>query len=77
MLISFRQIVHLMANEATKDTMVRFRMDDITAQLLDRARTYVEVNKSKFIRQSIREYVIVPLHPAWLIKNGSYASKLS
>ncbi len=44
-----------MANEATKDTMVRFRIDDMTAELLDRARTYVEVNKSKFIRQSIRE----------------------
>lgn len=44
-----------MTNEATKDTVVRFRMDDITAELLDRARTYVEVNKSKFIRQSIRE----------------------
>mgnify|MGYP000013950659 CR=1 FL=1 len=35
--------------------ILKFRMDDLTLQLLERARGYVELDKSKFIRQSIRE----------------------
>ncbi|MDD5633009.1 MAG: DUF1778 domain-containing protein, partial [Methylococcales bacterium] len=30
-------------------------MDAVTLQLLERARSYVDLDKSKFIRQSIRE----------------------
>ena len=35
--------------------ILKVRMDSATLQLLERARTYVELDKSKFIRQSIRE----------------------
>lgn len=35
--------------------VLKVRMDAVTLQLLERARGYVELDKSKFIRQSIRE----------------------
>lgn len=35
--------------------VLKIRMDTVTLQLLDRARSYVDLDKSKFIRQSIRE----------------------
>jgi uncharacterized protein (DUF1778 family) len=41
--------------EVKKDTTFKFRMDDITKDLLERARLYLNINKSKFIRESIRE----------------------
>lgn len=44
-----------MVTEATKDHILKLRMDDMTLNLLERARAYVELNKSKFIRQSIRD----------------------
>ena len=44
-----------MRTQAKQDNSLKFRMDDITLGLLERARSYVDLNKSKFIRQSIRE----------------------
>ncbi|MEI6707732.1 MAG: DUF1778 domain-containing protein [Methylococcales bacterium] len=45
-----------MAIETNKQQdILKFRMDAVTLQLLERARGYVELDKSKFIRQSIRE----------------------
>ena len=41
--------------EIKKDLTVKFRIDDLTLRLLDQAQSYVEINRSKFIRQSIRE----------------------
>lgn len=35
--------------------ILKVRIDAVTLQLLERARGYVELDKSKFIRQSIRE----------------------
>ena len=35
--------------------VLKVRIDAVTLQLLERARTYVDLDKSKFIRQSIRE----------------------
>ena len=44
-----------MASETKHDNTFKFRMDDITLNLLERARSYIDLDKSKFIRQSIRE----------------------
>jgi len=41
--------------ETRKDLTLKFRIDDLTLKLLDQAQSYVEINRSKFIRQSIRE----------------------
>jgi uncharacterized protein (DUF1778 family) len=41
-----------------KDDMLKVRMDSITLDLLERASTYVDLNKSKFIRQCIREKAV-------------------
>lgn len=41
-------------NVAKSDTL-KFRMDVVTADLMERARSYVKLDKSKFVRQSIRE----------------------
>lgn len=38
-----------------KDNAFKLRMDHLTMDMLERARAYVELDKSKFIRQSIRE----------------------
>jgi uncharacterized protein (DUF1778 family) len=35
--------------------ILKVRIDTVTLQLLEQARHYVELDKSKFIRQSIRE----------------------
>lgn len=39
----------------TKDNAFKLRIDTLTMDMLERARAYVELDKSKFIRQSIRE----------------------
>jgi uncharacterized protein (DUF1778 family) len=44
-----------MKTESTKTDILKIRMDTVTLQLLDKARAYVDLDKSKFIRQSIRE----------------------
>ena len=44
-----------MTIETNKQDVLKVRMDAVTLQLLERARGYVELDKSKFIRQSIRE----------------------
>ena len=38
-----------------KDHTIKFRIDPPTEALMERAQTYIGTNKSKFIRQSIRE----------------------
>jgi len=38
-----------------KNEVVKVRIDNATQQLLDQARAYVNLDKSKFIRQSIQE----------------------
>ncbi len=38
-----------------KDNALKLRMDSMTMEMLERARAYVDLDKSKFIRQSIRE----------------------
>jgi uncharacterized protein (DUF1778 family) len=44
-----------MTIEAGKQDVLKVRMDIATIQLLEQARSYVGLDKSKFIRQSIRE----------------------
>ncbi len=44
-----------MTTQAKKEHTVKLRLDNITLNLLEQARTSVDLNKSKFIRQSIRE----------------------
>ena len=48
-----------MTAESKKDDTLKVRMDTITLDLLERASAYVDLNKSKFIRQSIREKAAV------------------
>ncbi len=40
---------------AKKDEMFKFRIDIATEELMERARRHVNLDKSKFARQSIRE----------------------
>lgn len=44
-----------MNTEIRKDLTLKFRIDELTLKLLDQAQSYVEINRSKFIRQCIRE----------------------
>jgi len=44
-----------MSLETHKNNEFKFRMDSITSDLLERATNYTKLNKSKFIRESIRE----------------------
>ncbi|MBF0233627.1 MAG: DUF1778 domain-containing protein [Desulfamplus sp.] len=44
-----------MSINAIKDNTLKFRMDAVTADLMERARSYVNLDKSKFVRHSIRE----------------------
>jgi len=44
-----------MKTEINKQDMLKIRMDASTLQLLEQARSYVGLDKSKFIRQSVRE----------------------
>ncbi len=44
-----------MTIELNKQDVLKIRMDTVTLELLERARSYVDLDKSKFIRQSIRE----------------------
>lgn len=44
-----------MTTETNKHDVLKIRMDALTLQLLEQARNYVNLDKSKFIRQSIRE----------------------
>jgi len=44
-----------MSLNVTKDDTLKFRMDAATAELMERARGYVKLDKSKFVRHSIRE----------------------
>ena len=37
------------------DHAIKVRMDHVTTSLMERARRYVKLDKSKFIRQSVRE----------------------
>lgn len=44
-----------MSLNITKDDTFKLRMDATTAELMERARGYVKLDKSKFVRHSIRE----------------------
>jgi len=44
-----------MTTEAIKNDVIKIRIDHVTQQLLEQARAYLNLDKSKFIRQSIQE----------------------
>lgn len=44
-----------MTMDIPKEDTLKIRMDAITIELMERARTYLKLDKSKFIRQSIRQ----------------------
>lgn len=44
-----------MTTETHKPDVLKIRIDAATLQLLEKARNYVDLDKSKFIRQSIQE----------------------
>ena len=44
-----------MTIESNKQDVLKIRIDAVTLQLLEQARSYIELDRSKFIRQSIRE----------------------
>lgn len=44
-----------MRTDTRKDDTIKLRMDATTSSLMERARSYVKLDKSKFIRHSIRE----------------------
>ncbi len=42
-------------DETTKNYTLKLRMDSMTMEMLERARAYANLDKSKFIRQSVQE----------------------
>lgn len=44
-----------MAMDIPKEDTLKIRMDAITIDLMEKARIYLKLDKSKFIRQSIRQ----------------------
>lgn len=44
-----------MPTDIRKDNTLKLRMDNMTLEMLERAMTYVDLDKSKFVRQSIIE----------------------
>jgi uncharacterized protein (DUF1778 family) len=44
-----------MTTEAIKNDVIKIRIDQATQKLLEQARAYLNLDKSKFIRQSIQE----------------------
>lgn len=44
-----------MTTETHKPDVLKIRIDATTLQLLEKARNYIDLDKSKFIRQSIQE----------------------
>jgi len=44
-----------MRTETLKNEVIKLRIDSATQKLLEQARAYVNLDKSKFIRQSIQE----------------------
>ncbi|SJM89861.1 conserved hypothetical protein [Crenothrix polyspora] len=44
-----------MSTNTNKQDALKIRIDPVTLQLLEQARRYIDLDKSKFIRQSIRE----------------------
>jgi len=44
-----------MSVNVTKDDTLKFRIDAVTADMMERARFHVKLDKSKFVRHSIRE----------------------
>ena len=50
-----------MPTEGRKEDTIKIRMDRATLDLLEKARGYVDLNKSKFIRMSIREKAVAIL----------------
>lgn len=45
----------IVTSEIKQDNTFKFRIDDLTLSLLERASGYIQLNKSKFVRQCIRE----------------------
>jgi len=44
-----------MATDIERDDTLKVRMDAVTLSMMDIARGYLKLDKSKFIRQSVRE----------------------
>jgi uncharacterized protein (DUF1778 family) len=44
-----------MKTEIRKDNTLKLRIDNMTLEMLERAMSYVDLDKSKFVRQSIIE----------------------
>ncbi|MCQ0987220.1 type II toxin-antitoxin system TacA family antitoxin [Jiella marina] len=44
-----------MKNTSDKGDMLKVRMDAVTLSMMDTARAYLKLDKSKFIRESVRE----------------------
>ncbi|WP_245396769.1 DUF1778 domain-containing protein [Jiella sonneratiae] len=44
-----------MTNTGDKGDMLKVRMDAVTLSMMDTARAYLKLDKSKFIRESVRE----------------------
>ncbi|MGR3221011.1 MAG: type II toxin-antitoxin system TacA family antitoxin [Candidatus Anammoxibacter sp.] len=57
-----------------KNVALKVRMDDPTLELIERAREYVSLNKSKFIRLSVREKAteIIAQHEKTLFNDNDW-----
>ncbi|TPW25832.1 type II toxin-antitoxin system TacA family antitoxin [Pararhizobium mangrovi] len=44
-----------MTTTDSKSDMLKVRMDSVTISMMDTARAYLKLDKSKFIRESVRE----------------------
>jgi len=44
-----------MAMDMRKDDTLKVRMDTVTLEMMEKARGYLKIDKSKFVRQSVRQ----------------------
>lgn len=64
-----------MSNTNQKDHEIKLRVDVPTIELMERAKTYLGTDKSKFIRQSIREKSesIIAAHEKTVFSHNDWA----
>ncbi|MCB8840032.1 DUF1778 domain-containing protein [Aurantimonas sp. VKM B-3413] len=65
-----------MTNTADKGDMLKVRMDAATLSMMDTARAYLNLDKSKFIRESVREKAesVIAQHQKTQFSPGDWAA---
>jgi len=62
--------------ETAKDDMLKVRMDSETVAMMDAARAYLKLDKSKFIRESVREKAaaVIAVHERTRFTSGDWTA---